>query len=98
MSYQTSIDWLWTNYDSPQQIQCEGFLIDGDNAPKLRGPATGQQCVINCIQAKRAGKESLAVNWLRAGQCHNDNARNEIAQNGAAAVDYAVATFGTKVP
>jgi hypothetical protein len=98
MSYQDDINWLWGNHDAPQQLKCTGFMVDGDTFPKPRGFATGQQCLINCIHAKRDGNDSLALNWLRAGQCHNPAVQNEFSQNAAAAVKYAVDTYGSQVP
>lgn len=94
MSYQASIDWLWNNNDSPQQLRCTGYMVAGGTVPVPRGFTTGNGCVRHCIEASRGGNPSLAINWLMAGQCHNDDARNELAQNAEAAVKYAVDVHG----
>jgi hypothetical protein len=98
MAYQENINWLWGNNDSPQQILCTAFMVDGGPVPIPRGFATGNQCVRNAIKAKRDdNNDSLAINWLRAGQCHNQAAQDELAQNAQAAVKYAVDTYGSQV-
>jgi hypothetical protein len=46
----------------------------------------------------RDGDRALAGAWLRAGYCGDKKARQEIAQAGDAAVDYAVKKFGPRIP
>jgi len=92
--YQISIDWCWGVYNPPAQIACMAFPIAGK---KLRGTATAHDCVVNAIEAFRNNDIGEAIDWLRAGQCHNAEAQAAIANASRSAVEYAVGRYGLYV-
>ncbi len=96
--YMGHIKWMWENPNPPAQMRCLAYIINGDGPPKLRGNATAHACVVNAIQAYRQDKLELAINWLKAGQCHNDQAQSEIAAGGQMAVQWALQEYGKDVP
>ena len=96
MSYQSNIDWMWKNHGPPTQPKCLLYVVQ-QVPPVLRGPASAHECVVNCIRATRGQQAGSPLEWLKAGQCHNDQARAEINDGGAASVQYAVAAYGPSV-
>lgn len=96
MAYQDHIDWMWDNNGPPTKVECLAFVVQ-EVPPVLRGNASAHECVVNAIRATRGQQAGGALEWLKAGQCHNDGARNEIGDAGQAAVDYAVNKYGAQV-
>lgn len=97
-NFMNHIDWEWNTPNPPAQLRCLGYIITGDGAIKLRGAATAHDCVVNAIQAYRQDRLDGAINWLCAGQCHNDAAQQEIRNAGQMAAQYALQTYGAQVP
>ena len=97
--YQSNIDWEWGDLGAPSKARCLAYVINGSSGAKtLRGNASARQCVVNAIKAYRKEKLEEALNWLKAGQCHNDGARATIADAGQNAIQYASETYGIQVP
>lgn len=66
--------------------------------PILRGSASGRGCVVRAIAAARDDDRNLAIHWLMAGYCRNEDARRQIDESGEAALSYAIGAYGSKVP
>ncbi|MEA1833576.1 hypothetical protein U8607_15940 [Methylobacterium durans] len=97
MSFQNDIDWSWNNFDPPAKIECLAYPVNID-PPVLRGNKSAHECVTEAIRSARSGDRQKALNWLKASQCHNDDARDGIHAAGNAAIDYAVDTYKSYVP
>lgn len=97
-SYMEAIKWMWNNPNPPAQMRCLGYTIIGDGPVKFRTNATAHDCVVNAIQAYRQDRLEGAINWLCAGQCHNDAAQQDIRNNGQMAAQWALQTYGQFVP
>lgn len=96
--YQHAIRWMWENPNPPSQMRCLGYIVTGGGAPKLRMNATAHACVVNSIKAYRENRLEEAINWLRAGQCHNDLAQQQILEAGQTAAQWALQKYGKDVP
>ena len=96
--YMVAIKWMWENPNPPAQLRCLGYIINGDGAPKLRMNETAHGCVVNAIKAYREDKLEAAINWLCAGQCHNDAAQQDIRNGGQMSAQWALQTYGKDVP
>lgn len=92
------IDWLSQHPEQPAQARCLFYVVGGGGAPKLRGNASAVECLRNSIQAYRTNNVNLALNWLCAGQCHNDDAQKNIRQGGVMACQYAYQKYGDRFP
>ena len=96
--WMNDIDWLSQHPEQPAQARCLFYVVGGGGAPKLRGNASAVECLRNSIQAYRTNNVNLALNWLCAGQCHNDDAQNNIRQGGVMACQYAYQKYGDRFP
>ena len=96
--WKARIDHLW-NDESTQRptAACQMYPVR-TMPPLLRGSIAGRGCLVKAITSARDGDSALAGAWLRAGFCGDKKVRQEIAQAGDAAVEYAVEKFGSRVP
>ncbi len=81
------INWLAGEYDSPAQPQCIAFPISGAMG-KFRGTTTANETIANALHAAVDGKNGEALGWLKAGQCHNPQAQQNIDAGGYAIILY----------
>lgn len=95
MGYQNHITWAWHNPgppSGPMGGECAAVVINGVQ----RGTKTAHDCVAECINTWVTSQNlATALEWLTKGaQCHNKEAQKELNAAGAAAVRYAVETYG----
>lgn len=92
-----NIDWLWITNDPPQQLRCTAFMVNGNGVPVPRGMTTAHECVIHALEAYKDDNIDFAINWLKAGQCHNPAAQQDLQNNRDAALSYAYQKYGPMV-
>ena len=97
-TWMRDIDWLSQHPEAPAQLRCLYYVVAGGGGPKLRGNASAEECLRNSIQAYRDNNLELALNWLCAGQCHNDDAQQGLRQAGVNACQYAYQQYGSRSP
>jgi hypothetical protein len=92
------IEELWADDERPGAGEACRMYVVRAAPPILRGSASGRGCVVRAITAAREDDRNLAIHWLMAGYCRNEDARREIDQSGEEALSYAIRTYGPKVP
>ncbi len=97
-SIASRIDKLWADDERPESGEACRMYVVQPMPPVLRGSASGHGCVVRAVAAERDGDRNLAIHWLMAGYCRNEDARRQIDESGDEALSYAVRTYGSKVP
>ena len=84
-SIASRIDKLWADNERPDSGEaCRMYLVQ-TMPPIFRGSASGHGCVVRAVAAERDGERNLAIHWLMAGYCRNEDARHQIDESGEAA-------------
>lgn len=96
-SYETNIDWMWSQSRACEKPVCLFFVVWPVNPTLVRGPLSARDCVRQSIYwTVNNGRPDIGIRWLMAGQAHNGAAQLDLLQNAPQALAYAIQTYSAQ--